>query len=145
MATQPPQIVYPQNPLSSMTILVNVIGTPLAFLVTKYGLGAMFTPDVVNQIAMMIAMAIMAIANIVVRKYTNGALSFSAPLSQLPSQDLPTGAVAVQTPHPNVGGPVSVVALAPGVQTINVPAPPAPPPPPAVVSVTVPPVLPLAV
>jgi hypothetical protein len=145
MATQPPQIVYPQNPLTSITILVNIFGSVVTFLVVKYGLGAVFTPDVVNEIATMIAMAIMGVANIVIRKYTNGALSFSAPLSQLPSQDLPTGAVAVQTPHPNVGGPVSVVALAPGVQTINVPAPPVPPPPPAVVSVTVPPVLPPAV
>lgn len=130
-----PQVVYPQNPLNSKTVLVNVFGSVLVWAVAKYGLGAIFTPDTVNQVATALAMAVMAVANVVVRKYTNGALSFSAPLVQPPAQDLPTGTVAITTPHPAVGGTVAMVPIAPGQQTINVPAPPVPPPPPAAVSI----------
>jgi hypothetical protein len=134
-----PQIVYPQNPLNSKTILVNVFGSVLVWLVAKYGLGAVFTPDVVNQVATGSAMAVMAVANVVLRKYTNGALSFDAPLVQPPAQTLVTGTVAVTTPHPSVGGPVVVTALPTGNHTINVPAPAMPTPPPAAVSFVPPP------
>jgi hypothetical protein len=131
-----PQITYPQNPLSSTTVLVNVFGSVLTWAVTKYGLGAIFPPDQVNQIATVAALAVMGAANIVVRKYlTAGALSFSAPLTQPASQDLPTGTSAVTVQHPTIGGPAAVVALQPGQQTITVPAHLVQPPPPAAVVV----------
>lgn len=137
-----PQVVYPQNPLNSKTVLVNVFGSMLTWFVVKYGLGAILPPDTVNQVAMALALAVMGGINVVIRKYTNGALSFSAPLTQPPAQNLPTGTVAITTPHPSVGGAVAMVPLAPGNQTVNVPAPPLPAPPPAVVTVAAPPLVP---
>jgi hypothetical protein len=129
MAQPQPQITYAQNPLSSLTILVNVFGSILVWVVAKYGLGTIFTPDTVNQVATGLALAVMSVANVVVRKYTNGALSFSAPLSQPAAQDLPTGTVAVTTPHPDMPGTSTIVALPVGTHTISVKAVPVPPPP----------------
>lgn len=110
-----PQLVYPQNPLNSKTVLVNIFGSVLVWLVTKYGLGAMFTPDVVNQVATWLALTVMGAANIVIRKYTNGALDFSAPMKQPNPQELPAGThtITVTPPPPPVATNVTVVSQPP--------------------------------
>ena len=96
-----PQLVYPQNPLNSKVILVNIFGSALAWAVAKYGLGAIFDPDTVNQIAMALALAVMGVANVVMRKFTSGALNFDAPLMQPKPQELPAGIHTITvTPAP---------------------------------------------
>lgn len=101
-----PQLVYPQNPLNSKVILVNVFGSLLTWAVAKYGLGAIFDPDTVNQVAIAAALAVMGAANIIMRKYTSGALSFDAPLIQPPPQELPEG-IHTLTVTPQPSNPVA--------------------------------------
>ena len=107
-----PQLVYPQNPLNSKTVLVNIFGSVLVWLVTKYGLSAVFTPDVVNQIATWSALTIMGAANVVIRKYTSGALDFGAPMNQPSPRELPAGThtITVIPPPPPVATNVTVVS-----------------------------------
>jgi hypothetical protein len=86
-----PAIVYPRNPLTSRTIWLNLIGAPIAYLVTKYGLGMIFTPDLVQQMSELIVTGIMAAANIAFRWFlTTGVISTSAPLFQTPPVPLPS-------------------------------------------------------
>lgn len=143
-----PQIVYPQNPITSKTVLVNIVGAGITWLAVKYGLGSVLTPEMQNQAALAVAMAIMSGANLVVRKYFTGApLSFDAPLSQTPAQPLPSGsAVVVATSPLSSAAPASVTPIRAGDQVVSIerqtlvgadaPAPtvmvtttPAPPPP----------------
>lgn len=133
-----PKIVYPQNPITSVSLLVNVVGGLITYLTVKYGLGAILTPDLQQQLSLGIAMAIMGVANLVVRKwFTGGDLSFSAPLTQTPSQTLAPGSATVVSTSPTESAAPAVIAPIPtGTHTVTVPAAPAPVPPPAVVTIT---------
>jgi hypothetical protein len=128
-----PQIVYPQNPVTSVAVLTNIVGGVITWAVVKYGLGSILTPDLQNQIATMVALAIMGLANLIVRKYfTSGPLSFDAPMTQTPSQPLPAGSAVVVATSPSPSPAAAVVTpLPPGSHTVTVPdtPPPAPPPP----------------
>ena len=111
-----PQLVYPQNPLNSKVILVNIFGSLLAWVVAKYGLGTIFDPDTVNQIATALALFVMGAANVVMRKYTSGALSFDAPLAQPSPLELPAGTHTITVtppPPPPVATNVTVVSQPP--------------------------------
>lgn len=137
-----PKIVYPQNPLTSVSLLTNVIGMPIAValsvLLTKYGLGSIVTPDFQAQVAAAIVAMIMSVANIVVRKwFTGGELSFSAPLTSTPSQTIAPGTAAVVSASPTESAaPAVIQALPTGTHTVTVPAAPIPVPPPAPVTIT---------
>ncbi len=116
-----PQIVYPQNPLTSKTVLVNIVGALITWAVVKYGLGSVLTPDLQNQLAIVVAMAIMSGLNLLVRHFVKGPLSFSAPLTQTPAQPLPSGgAVVVATSPADSGAPAEVSPVPPGESMVTV-------------------------
>ena len=133
-----PKIVYPQNPMTSISLLVNIVGGAITYLTVKYGLGAILTPDLQQQLSLAVAMAIMAAANVVVRKYfTGGDLSFSAPLTSTPAQTITPGTAAVVSASPSESAAPAVITPIPtGTHTVIVPPIPAPVPPPAVVTIT---------
>jgi hypothetical protein len=138
-----PKIVYPQNPITSVSLLTNVIGMPIAValsvFLTKYGLGSIVTPEFQAQVAAGIVATLMSVANIVVRKWftSGGDLSFSAPLTQTPSQTLAPGSATVVSTSPAESAAPAVIAPIPtGTHTVTVRAAPAPVPPPAVVTIT---------
>ncbi len=121
-----PQITYPQNPLTSKTVLVNIVGGLLTWATVHYGLSSILTPELQNEIATAVAMSVMAVANVLVRKYLSGAgLSFDAPLGGTPSQPLPSNqAVVVSTSPAQSAVPAEVTPIDVGAQIVSVECPP---------------------
>lgn len=117
-----PVLAYPQNPVTSKTVLVNIVGALITWVAVKYGLGSVLPVDLQNEIATAVAMAIMSAANLVVRTYFSASgLSFDAPMGGTPSQPLPSGAAVVVSTSPiTSAAPATVVPIHPGDQVVSI-------------------------
>lgn len=117
-----PVLAYPQNPVTSKTVLVNIVGAGITWVAVKYGLGSILPVDLQNEIATAVAMAIMSGANLVVRTYfSSSGLSFDAPLGGTASQPLPSGAAVVVSTSPITStAPATVTPIRPGDQVVSI-------------------------
>lgn len=120
-----PTLVYPANPITSKTVLTNLVGSVVTWLVVKYGLGEILSQEMQSELATSVAMLIMVGLNIAVRHFWSGSpLSFTAPLSRTESQPLPSGsAVVVSTSPRESAAPASMTPVGFGDQNVNVERP----------------------